>query len=67
VQVNPWGVVSVVLIGAVVLLSLVAVRRATSGDRPDHHEPGRRVRDMRDPRLPEYQGADPASGRAEDR
>jgi peptidoglycan/LPS O-acetylase OafA/YrhL len=121
VQVNPWGVVSVVLIGAVVLLIRVAVRRATADDRPDHHEPGRRIRDMtpaakvvaglagsalvgvvvgrsleptpgwfwwcalvvvagavfvavsehrrvrRDPRLPEYRDADPASGPAEDR
>jgi lysylphosphatidylglycerol synthetase-like protein (DUF2156 family) len=46
VQVNPWGVVSVVLIGVVMLLVRVAVRHATADDRPDHHEPGRRIRDM---------------------
>jgi UDP-N-acetylmuramyl pentapeptide phosphotransferase/UDP-N-acetylglucosamine-1-phosphate transferase len=46
VQIDPWGLISVVVLVAVVLTIRFAVRRATADARPGHHEPGRRLRDM---------------------
>lgn len=43
---DPWGLFSMVALVGVMLVVRVAARRMAPDRRPDHHEEGRRVRDM---------------------